>query len=397
MYRSTKAALRTAAFTPVAVMLAMAAGPALAANGAAAGPALATHGGAAGPSHAGMKAPAGATGPGRAAAKPHGVPGVPGVDGINGPLAAAVNGPLKSVAGRLPVQTATLAHPTTLLPGAPNTSTDGLLSLAGGELAVSHPKSNAAAQQALAHLGKGTLLDRSGAFRTLTFSGVTARCVTSTDGSIQGTTTIDHGKLVGGALDKVGSLTKNGAQLQNLPALPPANFRVPIADPRTHLTLNKQVPDAVGGMTVSAISVDGAAGTARDLGIAHCAPLNERLAQRGDPAPVGGLPDQIAGLFGPIQPQVAPVLGGLTGANSLAAPKGPGGPLAALPGGAQSLLLNPIAGLPGVSDVKKALPEGIGDAKSGLPGGAQFTSLSGLFGGLPGLPGTLPDTGSMNG
>lgn len=364
MYRSTKAALRTAAFTPVAVLFAMAAGPA----SAAAGPALAAPGSA----HAGAPAQAGA-----ATARP-------GMDGVTGPL-AAVSGPLKSVAGQLPVQPATLAHPQTLLPGSPTTSTDGLLSLAGGSLSVNHPKANSAAQQALAHLGKGTLLDRSGAFRTLTFSGITARCVTSADGSVQGTTTIDHGKLIGGVLDKAGSISKT----TQLPAVPPANFRVPTADPATHITLNKQVSDAVGGMTVSAVSVDGAAGTARDLGIAHCVPLNGRIAQRGDTPPVGGLPDQVKGLLGPVQPLVDPVLGGLTGASSMpSTSKLPAG----LPGSAQHFLLDPVAGLPGAGDVEKALPADAGATKAGLPGAAQFAGLSGLFGGLPGLPGTMPGT-----
>lgn len=330
MNRSTRGLLRAAAFAPAAVLFATAGGPA----------------------HA---------------------------DGIDGPLASILNGPLRTAAGQnLPLQAADLTHPQTMLPASADTpvvSADGLVSLAKGILAVSRARTGA--QEAVARIGKGTVLDRVGAVRGIAFSGLAAKCVTSADGTIQGITSIDHGRLVGRVA---------------LPADPPANFRVRSAG----LTLNKQVTDPSGGMTVAALSVKAPGGVTRDLGVVHCSPLNGRPDQRGSADALGGrVKGLVKGLVGQA-PVVRPVLGGLTGAPTLPTtstlpvlhtlpwplplglPKPPVDPAAVLPGGVDSV---PPA------EAKDALPAGLGDMQA-----PSISGLSGVFGGLPGLPAAIPAT-----
>jgi hypothetical protein len=345
MNRSTKSLLRATVFAPAAAAVAMAGAPAHAGTG-------------------------------------------------NGPLAAIVTGPLKSLTGKsLAVPGADLAHPTRALPAGPVQSADGLVTMANGMASVSRAKGGA--QKAVATLGqggvlakdtlpaspaRGTALLRSLAkglpvgqkgVQGMVFSGVTAKCVTSANGAVAGSSTIDGGKLLGA-----------GTGLRNLPVNPPINYRVPTGDPGFGLTLNKQVQDPTGGTTVSAVSVSDTTGAlqGRDLGVAHCAPVaggltGKRSAQRQD-----GPTDAVAGLLGQVNEPVQGLLGGLIGA----APALPGAvPAAKLP-------VDPAGPVPSVKD---ALPAGLGDAPVPVVPNTPLSGVSGLFGGLPGLPiGNLPVT-----
>jgi len=277
-----------------------------------------------------------------------------------GPQAVLFTGSLKGVS----LSAADLAHPTSRLPTASVSSADGLVSMTEGAANVSRARNGA--EQAVATIGRGsvlaaahTALPGSGqGVHGMAFSGIAAKCLTSADGTIAGSSTISGGELLGGSPSRV-------------PVNPPANFRVSTGNPDLRLTLNKQIQDAAGGMTVSAVSVDGTAGglPARDLGIAHCSPPAGGLTGRRDGA-VSGTLSSGGGVFG-----------GLTG--TAGTPELPSRPVLPSSG---NLPADPVA-LAGAG--KDALPAGIGDTQA--PSVPQPALPGQLLGGLPGLPvGRLP-------
>jgi hypothetical protein len=126
-------------------------------------------------------------------------------------------------------------------------------------------------------------------------------------------------------------------------------------------------------MTVSAISLDGSTGGTRDLGVAHCSPLGNRVAQRKADGPTDALTEQAKALLGKVTGVAQPILGGLT--STAAIPTLPG--------------TSAVPALPGTLPLSGALP--LNGATPKLPVDPAFVpGLSGVFGGLPGLPGTAP-------
>ncbi|HXA57982.1 MAG TPA: hypothetical protein VNW94_02365 [Streptosporangiaceae bacterium] len=110
-------------------------------------------------------------------------------------------------------------------------------------------------------------LAQAGLIRKLSFAGLMARCSTMADGVVHGIATITGGK--------VGD--------SPVPLSPVADYKLPLIDPGLGLTLNKQVKDPFGGMTVSAVSLEsvpGGAGPVRDFAVTRCAAHGLR---RGDP------------------------------------------------------------------------------------------------------------------
>jgi len=290
-------------------------------------------------------------------------------EGPAGPVA----GLAMSAVAAVPAPAADLARPVVDLPA---TTVDGILTTAQGTATVNRSKGGA--QEAVAKLGKGVLKTANG---DLAFSGITAKCTAAADGTISGVTQI----VKGGPLSSV------------VPAAPAPGLRVPTNEPGVVLMLNKQVRDPLGGMTVSAVSIDSAPGTGgitRDLGVAKCLPSKQLAAQagakvreltKGKVAPVG---QRKAG--DPITDTVGGLLGALTGTaqNGLPVSGGLGNPQGALP----QLPANasaPVAGVQGrVTDMVGQVTQAAGPAGA-LPVGAQG-GLSGLLGGLPGLSGILP-------
>jgi hypothetical protein len=127
-----------------------------------------------------------------------------------------------------------------------------------------------------------------GFIRKLSFAGLMARCSTTADGVVHGITTITGGK--------VGD--------SPVPLSPVADYKLPLSEAGLGLTLNKQVKDPFGGMTVSAVSLEsvpGGTGPVRDFAVTHCAapgkaahglrrggPVTDQLGLLG--ALFGGLP-----------------------------------------------------------------------------------------------------------
>ncbi|MBO2452883.1 hypothetical protein J4573_37730 [Actinomadura barringtoniae] len=299
-------------------------------------------------------------------------------EGPAGPIA----GLAMSAVAAVPSPAADLARPVVDLPA---TTVDGILTTARGAATVNRSKGGA--QDAVAKLGKGVLKTANG---DVAFSGITAKCTAAADGTVSGATQI----LKGSPLSSV------------VPAAPAPGLRVPTSEPGVVLMLNKQVRDPLGGMTVSAISIDSAPGTGgitRDLGVARCLPAKELAGQAG--AKVRGLTKGKVAPAGqrkagdPVSDTVGGLLGALTGTaqNGLPISGGLGNPQGALP----QLPTDPAsvsgeaAGVQGrvtdmVGQVTQAAAPATGVAGA-LPVGAQG-GLSGLLGGLPGLGGILPVT-----
>ncbi|MCW2938855.1 MAG: hypothetical protein JWN00_1840 [Actinomycetia bacterium] len=127
-------------------------------------------------------------------------------------------------------------------------------------------------------------LAQAGFIRKLSFAGLMARCSTTADGVVHGITTITGGKLGDSPV----------------PLSPVADYKLPLTEPGLGLTLNKQVKDPFGGMTVSAVSLEsvpGGAGPVRDFAVTHCAAHGLR---RGGPVTSQlGVPGALFGaLFG---------------------------------------------------------------------------------------------------
>ncbi|XVQ10819.1 hypothetical protein ACQP1W_51405 [Spirillospora sp. CA-255316] len=162
--------------------------------------------------------------------------------------AAAETGPLAylskdTVGGTTPAQVADAAHPLVRIPA---TAANDVLTAKPG-LASVNPSG------ATSRLGPGTLRTSHGEMR---FTGMTAGCEKGLDGMVRGFTYIDPDAALDGALAKV-------------PARPAQNLRVPAPKGRT-LTLNKQVRDATGALTVVGAAVTEPNGLTRDYAVARC-------------------------------------------------------------------------------------------------------------------------------
>lgn len=227
----------------------------------------------------------------------------------------------------------------------------------------------------------------------LTYSQLVAQCGTDAGGLLTGLTTITNGRLLGSVL----------------PARPPVDYRLPLADPNLIVTLNKQVRDPLGGMTVTALTIDtlpsltrplAHLGLVHDIGIAHCdaAPArhhftgatSQRDLSAAAPAPApappaaGDVAGAVSGVVGTVE-GIAAQLTGLTGAATTKLPVG------TLPVGTLPVGSAPVGSLPVVGSVPAAgsLPVG------SVPVLTQALPLSAVFGGLPGLAGgALPIVGS---
>ena len=313
--------------------------------------------------------------------------------------AAAETGPLAylskdTVNGTLPAQVADTAHPLVRIPA---TAANDVLTAKPG-LASVNPSG------AASRLGPGTLRTAYGQTR---FAGLTARCEEGLDGVVRGFTRIDPDRSLGAALGKV-------------PGRPGRNLRLPAPNGRT-VTLNKQVRDATGALTVVGAAVTEADGLTRDYAVARC-PGTKRAhkaggqaraekGQRRVPEPQReGLLSQraersLSDLISMAQ------LGALPGMQAFDVPGLPGSgqrPEVPLAGGPQALAEKaqqaPSAGAPrpatgtGAKAGKRLAhapqPGGLlsGDLAStltGLPGQVAGPGTAGpgaVLGGLPGLP-----------
>ncbi|MEU5877213.1 hypothetical protein [Spirillospora sp. NPDC047279] len=217
--------------------------------------------------------------------------------GVASAPAHAADDPVGAVKGAVgnvaPAPAADLLDPVTSELSA--VKVEGVLATAKGTAGVKRAKDGS--RSAVARLGKGVLKTADG---DMAFAGVVAQCTAAADGTVRGVTRI------------LGTGTAGAALPAGIPAAPPAGFRVPTADPGVVVMLNKQVRDPMGGMTVSAMTIDGAPGTGgvtRELGVTRCVPL-ERLSGQAagttaaasgartprpidvpPPAPLGGLTD----------------------------------------------------------------------------------------------------------
>ncbi|GAA2441916.1 hypothetical protein GCM10010191_67750 [Actinomadura vinacea] len=151
----------------------------------------------------------------------------------------------KTVNGSLPGQVADAAQPLVRVPA---TLVHDVLNAKPGLASVNPGGSRA-------RLGSGTLRTAHGDLR---FKSLTARCEKGLDGVVRGVTEIDPEVALTGSLTRV-------------PTAPPANFRVPLASKGPAATLNKQVRDATGALTVTGASITDQAGVTRDFGVARCA------------------------------------------------------------------------------------------------------------------------------
>ncbi|MFI0357902.1 hypothetical protein [Actinomadura sp. 9N407] len=266
-----------------------------------------------------------------------------------GPVAYLVQ---DAVENTVPAQVADTAHPTVELPAS---AVRGVLKTGRGLAKVD-------GSGAKSRLGSGVLRTARG---DLSFTGLAAECATGLDGVVSGTMTITRDKTLAGALAGV-------------PAMPPANYRLPGKGQVESIILNKQVRGAAKDLTVTAVSLVDETGAARDYGVARCAPAARR------PAPVPAGP--AAGLTESLVPTVTGLLtsqlGQMPGASQggAATPKKPG----ALPRPAHRAK-------PGTAT--DMLPADLTGTVTGLAGGltgaadpAADPSAAGLLGGAPGLP-----------
>jgi hypothetical protein len=266
----------------------------------------------------------------------------------DGPRAYFVQGPLGQM---VPAQAADVTHSNVTMPPS---KAYGLHMIDKGTAFVHRAKDGA--QEAAADLGGGAITHAGVGMR---FSGITSQCVMTAGGAAQGTTTITDGRLMGGALGK----------MPGLPANPPANYRVPVGKQGVGLVLNKQVRDPAGGMTVSAVSLDGARGEgAQEFAIAQCRPfklIGQRL--RNGAGPLTGLMADLPTRGMHHGTEVAP---GMLPVDPAAAPRQP---------------------FMAAGAMKDALPAGLGDTSlPGAPDGGGPGGPSGWYGGLPGLSGVVP-------
>nr|BFE32268.1 hypothetical protein GCM10010200_045190 [Actinomadura rugatobispora] len=145
--------------------------------------------------------------------------------------------------GSLPAEVADAAHPLVRIPA---TAANDVLTAQPG-LASVNPKG------AASRLGPGTLRTAQGEMR---FTGMTASCEKDLDGLVRGFTRINPDATLNRALGKV-------------PARPAKNHRVPAPKGRT-VTLNKQLRDATGALTVVGAAVTEPNGVTRDYAVARC-------------------------------------------------------------------------------------------------------------------------------
>jgi hypothetical protein len=128
-------------------------------------------------------------------------------------------------------------------------------------------------------------LAQAGFIRKPSFAGLMARCSAAADAVVYGITMITGGKLGDSPV----------------PLSPVADYKLPLTEPGLGLTLNKQVKDPFGGMTVSAVSLEsvpGGTGPVRDFAVTHCAApgMAARGLRRG--GPVTDQLDLLGALFG---------------------------------------------------------------------------------------------------
>jgi hypothetical protein len=181
---------------------------------------------------------------------------------------------------------------------------------------------------AVTQLSKGAIKQAS---LDMAYSRLTAKCATAANGTVRGATTIAGGVLRNAAAGRTHKIPDN----------PPVGYKVPGTRPDVIVTLNKQVRDPLGGMTVSAVSVDSAPGAAtsaaaapgtaasvvrpRQYAVARCGPVR-RVPSIGAPVVASTGSD---------------VLGGIT--NQAHLPSEPSGMFGGLPGLSRTLPLESVS------------------------------------------------------
>ncbi|WP_395104754.1 hypothetical protein [Actinomadura sp. SCN-SB] len=248
--------------------------------------------------------------------------------------------------------------------------------------------SSATRHGAMTRLGPGTIKTAHGDMR---FSSMAVRCGSRFDEVLYGVMT----------LDPQGALAP---ALQGVPRQPTESYRIPAAVPGKEFVLNKQVRDASGALTVTAITVtDKATGASRGYGVARCTPGTLPAALPGAPArsrnplpvpatggPVdrgGALPpaavDSVNGLLNSVQLGTLPKEPATSGWGAVLEPENAGvtqlGSSAAQPRPARrgQAVGHPVPGAP-----MAGLPAMLaGPRNAALP-----ASTAALLGGVPGLP-----------
>ncbi|GLZ08531.1 hypothetical protein Acsp03_59970 [Actinomadura sp. NBRC 104412] len=247
--------------------------------------------------------------------------------------------------------------------------------------------SSATRHGAMTRLGPGTIKTAHGDMR---FSSMAVRCGSRFDEVLYGVMT----------LDPQGALAP---ALQGVPRQPTESYRIPAAVPGKEFVLNKQVRDASGALTVTAITVtDKATGASRGYGVARCTPSTLPAAsgvpaRSRNPLPVpatggpvnrgGALPpaavDSLNGLLNSVQLGTLPKEPATGGWGAVLEPENAGvtqlGSSAAQPRPARrgQAAGHPVPGAP-----MAGLPAMLaGPTNAVLP-----ASMAALLGGAPGLP-----------
>ncbi|GAA3214608.1 hypothetical protein GCM10010468_35510 [Actinocorallia longicatena] len=280
-------------------------------------------------------------------------------DTTDGPTAALLRG----ATAQTPV--ADLADPVV---SGPAKVVDGLVTTTQGNGRVS--ASRTGAQDVFAELGTVA-----GDALGLKMDGLSSRCVTTSKGAMRAVTKITGGSVQG----------------RRLPRTPVANTKVPLLDGAMAI-FNKQTKDAEGALTVTGMHVTDRTGKVSELAVAKCVPAQRIVAsaRRKGGDPVSALLTDLLGgrLPGPAGPALqshADRVNGFGGVTDQVTGLAQGLPIADPARAVESLTGGlPAAGLPG--GARRSTTQGLPDV---LPVG-QGDTLSGLLGGLPGTPGTLP-------
>jgi hypothetical protein len=257
---------------------------------------------------------------------------------------------------------------------------------------------------ARSQFNSGTLKTAHGDLR---FSRMAVRCGSTLDNVLYGVMTLDPQGSVAPALAHV-------------PQRPPVNYRLPAAVPGKEIILNRQVRDATGALTVTAMTVREKTGLTRGYGVARCTPATRPSANApsdvlgsaaSDPKVPVPLPVPQAGKKGgALPPAAVDTVGGLLNTvqfGTLPDEPSPGGWSAVLeqvketpeqtlqqPGATPP---RPAGGqragmpVPAPDEALYSLPGRLTDGTGGLAGritnpGELASSSAGVLGGAPGLP-----------